>query len=153
MKLRLILSFLTLLIGLGAFGATNVTNVGGVFLNSKNNKALAEWYQKNFGFDMQYNKDENSYYYLIHLNPGEEFPKGKFTVFSIHHYDGTDEIGRNQVMINFQVKDIARTVAHLKANGSEVKDIADYGYGKFTWLSDLDGNRLEIWEANLDWKP
>ena len=49
-------------------------------------------------------------------------------------------------MINLRVDDLDGFVADLKAKGVDVLDSVDEGYGKFAWLLDPDGVKIELWE-------
>jgi predicted enzyme related to lactoylglutathione lyase len=50
-------------------------------------------------------------------------------------------------MINYRVPDLARVRAELKAEGCMVDErIEESEYGKFGWVMDPEGNRLELWE-------
>ena len=50
-------------------------------------------------------------------------------------------------MINYRVDDLYAVLAALRAEGCAVEDKVDDGaYGRFGWLSDPEGNRIELWE-------
>ena len=49
-------------------------------------------------------------------------------------------------MINLRVDDLDVFVAQLKEKGVDVLDSVDEGYGKFAWLLDPDGVKIELWE-------
>ena len=50
-------------------------------------------------------------------------------------------------MINYRVEDLDRVLATLRAEGCAVDDrIESSAYGRFGWVSDPEGNRLELWE-------
>jgi predicted enzyme related to lactoylglutathione lyase len=52
-------------------------------------------------------------------------------------------------MINYRVENIQTLVAELKKNNVTVLDtIEAYDYGKFVHILDIEGNKLELWEAN-----
>ncbi len=51
-------------------------------------------------------------------------------------------------MLNYIVDDLHATLAELRAAGVTVDDrVEEYDYGKFGWISDPDGNRIELWES------
>ena len=58
-----------------------------------------------------------------------------------------------QFMINLRVDDCDGFVAGLKAEGVEILGQADEGYGKFAWLLDPDGVKIELWEQVADELP
>ncbi len=49
-------------------------------------------------------------------------------------------------MINLRVDDLDAMVAQVKAKGVEILDSVDEGYGKFAWLLDPDGVKIELWQ-------
>lgn len=61
--------------------------------------------------------------------------------------------GSGGFMINLRVHDLDGFVAALKAKGVEVLDSVDEGYGKFAWLIDPNGVKIELWEQVQDILP
>ena len=52
-----------------------------------------------------------------------------------------------QVMINYRVDDLDALLTQLAAAGVWIdSDRQDEGYGKFAWIKDCDGNRVELWQ-------
>ena len=50
-------------------------------------------------------------------------------------------------MLNYQVKNLDQLLLDLKNEGIEMVDTPEFfSYGKFAWIMDLDGNKLELWE-------
>jgi len=49
-------------------------------------------------------------------------------------------------MVNYRVSNLERMLAQLRRNGVAVEEIEDHDYGRFAWLTDPEGNRLELWE-------
>ena len=51
-------------------------------------------------------------------------------------------------MINFRVSDLDAMLAQLRAKGADVAgDAQDYeGIGRFGWVTDPEGNRIELWQ-------
>jgi len=50
-------------------------------------------------------------------------------------------------MINYRVDDLKALLEQLRREGVEVEDkIEEYDYGKFGWITDPEGNRVELWE-------
>jgi predicted enzyme related to lactoylglutathione lyase len=53
----------------------------------------------------------------------------------------------SQFMSNYRVEDLDALVAALRAEGVEVDEkIEEYEYGRFAWVMDPEGNRIELWE-------
>jgi predicted enzyme related to lactoylglutathione lyase len=120
-----------------------VTGIGGIFFKSPDAKALREWYQRHLGVPVeqwggavfQWKSDSN--------------PSGTgTTVWSIFDPDSKNfGPGPSQFMINFRVDDVNALLDRLRADGCEVSGNAeDSEYGKFGWVTDPEGNRVELWE-------
>ena len=123
-----------------------VTGIGGVFLRARNPKALAAWYAEHLGVVL-------SEYGGANFEWTDEVPKGTgSTAWSTFPEDtgyfgpGT-EAGPQQVMLNYRVDDLRGLLAKLEAAGVWVDPKRDeHEYGRFGWIKDLEGNRLELWE-------
>jgi catechol 2,3-dioxygenase-like lactoylglutathione lyase family enzyme len=127
--------------------------IGGVFLFAEDTQRLAEWYQRHLGFQLarmgaagQPPTFYEELYYRDLAHPEHKL----HTVFAIMPADGPLATPRNQAMINYRVDDLEALVAELAAAGIVCEPIqiaADAeGSGKFTHLSDPEGNRIELWE-------
>ena len=118
-----------------------VTGVGGVFIRSKDPKALAAWYAEHLGIVL----DD----YGGATLKWDEVPAGTgMTAWSAFPDDTTYfGDGRQSVMINYLVDDLDALLAKLSAAGVWIDPKRqDESYGRFAWIKDLDGNRLELWQ-------
>jgi predicted enzyme related to lactoylglutathione lyase len=112
-----------------------VVGIGGYFLRASDPTTLVAWYRDCLGLDT----DENG---LWHQGAGP-------TVFATFESD-TDYFGsRHQhTMLNFRVRDLDAMLAQLRSKGAnvaeETEDMA--GVGRFGWVTDPDGNRIELWQ-------
>lgn len=119
-----------------------VTGIGGVFLRSSDPKALAKWYSENLGITLA---DFNG----TAFQWSDEVPAGTgMSAWSTFPAD-TSYFGEGQqsVMINYRVDDLDALLATLSSSGVWVDPKReDYAYGRFAWIKDCDGNRLELWQ-------
>jgi predicted enzyme related to lactoylglutathione lyase len=119
-----------------------VTGVGGVFLRSRDTKALAKWYAENLGIKLT---DFNGFAFPW----SDEVPAGSgMTAWSAFPEDST-YLGEStqQFMVNYRVDDLDALLKELEAKGVWIDPKRqDEVYGKFAWIKDCDGNRLELWE-------
>jgi predicted enzyme related to lactoylglutathione lyase len=118
-----------------------VTGIGGVFFRAQNPENLAAWYQQQLGLPINGTLAEFPWREAADPNkPGN-------TVWSLFPKD-TDYFGpdRPVFMVNYRVQNLDRMVAQLRAAGVKVDKVEDSEYGKFTWISDPEGNRIELWE-------
>ncbi|NBP69574.1 MAG: VOC family protein [Cytophagia bacterium] len=114
----------------------HVLGIGGLFFRAKDPKALSEWYRIHFGIN---DATSNSLWIT------EEGP----TVFSPFKQD-TDYFGSKEqmFMINFRVHDLDGFVEKLKTAGVKIDGKRmNEPYGKFAWVYDPEGNKIELWEA------
>ena len=56
------------------------------------------------------------------------------------------EDGSSTFMINYRVANLDRMIEQLKRGGVAVEKVKDYDYGRFTWVTDPEGTRIELWE-------
>jgi predicted enzyme related to lactoylglutathione lyase len=53
---------------------------------------------------------------------------------------------------NYRVRDLAAVLLELKQEGVPVDDrVEDSEYGRFGWIMDPEGNRIELWEPPAEW--
>ena len=119
-----------------------VTGIGGVFIRSKDPKALSAWYAEHLGIVLED-------YGGATLKWTDEVPKGSGqTIWNAFPEDTTYFGDQNQAaMINYRVDDLEALLGQLADAGVWIDPKReDEGYGKFAWIKDLDGNRLELWE-------
>ena len=118
-----------------------VTGVGGVFLKARDPKALAAWYAKHLNLSPQP--------WGIKFLWSDDVPKGTgATAWSTFPEDTKDfGPGKQTVMINYCVDDLDGLLAQLKKDGVTIDPKRDDGpFGKFAWIVDPEGNRLELWQ-------
>jgi predicted enzyme related to lactoylglutathione lyase len=119
-----------------------VLGLGGPFIKASDPKALAAWYQTHLGIPFN-----NNTYAIWPFAPEGEAQAG-FNILSFFPKDSAYfKPSESQVMVNFMVKDLFALLAVLKEEGVEVVGepmVEDYG--KFGWVLDLEGNKVELWE-------
>jgi len=50
-------------------------------------------------------------------------------------------------MINYRVEDVDRVLEQLRTEGVEIEErIEEYEYGRFGWIIDPEGNKIELWQ-------
>jgi predicted enzyme related to lactoylglutathione lyase len=112
-----------------------VLGIGGYFLRASDPAALGTWYRDFLGLDA----DQNG------LWRQEEGP----TVFATFE-SKTDYFGSRaqRVMINFRVHDLDAMLAQLRGKGADVAEETQdmEGVGQFGWVTNPEGNRIELWQ-------
>ena len=118
-----------------------VTGIGGIFFRVRDPELMSAWYRKNLGITTE--KGYTDFPWRDAKNPDQA---GR-TVWAMFPAD-TDHFGpsRPAFMINYRVANIAKMLAQLEANGVAIEKVEDYDYGRFAWITDPEGNRIELWE-------
>lgn len=118
----------------------NITGVGGIFVQSKDPKALAAWYRDVLGIKMEPWQGAM----LRYDAPGHP-PMVVWAAFK----PGDSEMAGStrEFMINFGVDDLDAFITRLKAKGVTIlkRDDSD-PTGKFAWIVDPDGTKIELWQ-------
>jgi catechol 2,3-dioxygenase-like lactoylglutathione lyase family enzyme len=123
-----------------------VAGIGGVFLYSSDPARLAEWYRRHLGIDWVHNEAERAYYHdFLHRDHADPSRVCR-TAWAIMARKPGAAVTGQIFMVNYRVADLAKFLEHLKALGIAIEKIEDYEYGRFAWISDRDGNRIELFE-------
>ena len=118
-----------------------VTGIGGVFLKARDPKALGAWYAKHLNLSPTA--------YGVKFLWSDEVPAGTGSTAWSTFPEDTKYFGpgNQTVMINYRVDDLEGLLAQLHKNGVTIDPKRDDGpYGKFAWIVDLEGNRVELWQ-------
>ena len=118
-----------------------VKGLGGVFFKTPDRERLREWYAKNLGLETE------SWGTSFHWRDIENPESQNFTVFGLFKSD-TDYFDPSVLdhMINFIVDDLSAFRQQLLDSGIEVSDILTDENGRFAWVMDPDGRRIELWQ-------
>lgn len=115
-----------------------VIGLGGIFFKARDSKALAAWYAKHLG--LQVDKWSNVKFEEDASRPG-------FTLWTPFAADTTYfGPGAQTFMVNFRVDDLDALLTQLRADGITVERADDSEYGRFGWVTDPEGTRVELWE-------
>ena len=127
-----------------------IDGIGGVFLFSNNPKQLAEWYRDSLGIVAAGQDSECNSLFTTFDHRDLENPEVKRTVaWAIMRATQDIKDKPRTGQINYRVKNMAEVLEHLKSKGVAIEKTAEYpGYGKFAWLKDPDGNKIELWEPS-----
>ena len=118
-----------------------VTGIGGVFFKVKDPKGMAAWYRTNLGIPS----------------------KGGYTDFTWRDKDHPEEMGHtawrifptnttyfgqspSSLMINYRVSNLDRMLEQLRRSEVKIEKVENYDYGRWAWITDPEGNRIELWE-------
>ncbi len=120
-----------------------VIGIGGVFFKARDPKALAAWYKQHLGMDIQ--EAWGGMAFESH-DPAKPEQVNQ-TIWSVGSADKPFGTSTASFMINYRVDDLHALLAQLRAAGCAVEDkVDDSEYGKFGWVMDPEGNRIELWQ-------
>ncbi len=119
-----------------------VTGIGGIFFKTKDPKATKDWYNKHLGF----NTNDWGCTFMWKDNGGNDCT----TQWSPFKRDTAYfEPSKKDFMLNYRVENLVELIEVLREEGvTVIGNIEEYEYGKFGWIMDLDGNKIELWEPN-----
>ncbi len=123
-----------------------VTGIGGVFFKStSDHKSLAAWYRDNLGLTLE------DWGGAILRWPDDHAEDRGLTVWHVAERESKwFSPSTSSFMINYRVDDLTALLAQLKKNGVEVvKGPDSEENGKFAWIMDPDGNKIELWEPMI----
>ena len=120
-----------------------VTGIGGIFFKAKDPAALGAWYKKHLGIDVQ---DWGGAAFRWTDDDGK--PKAGTTIWSVGSADGDMYApSKSSFMINYRVADLQALLLALRSEGCNVLEKTDDSeYGKFGWVMDPEGNKVELWQ-------
>ena len=118
-----------------------VTGIGGVFFKAKDPAALGAWYKRHLGIDVQ---DWGGAAFTWADSDGKAV--GGTTAWSVG--DGSNFApSKASFMVNYRVEDLVSLLQALRDEGCQVlEETDDSEYGKFGWVIDLEGNKVELWQ-------
>lgn len=119
-----------------------VTGIGGIFFKAEHPVQLYQWYEKHLGIVREPHGGGATFHWR------EEAGGEGMTAWSLFPKN-TKYFAPSEApfMINYRVDDLDALLAALKAEGVEIDPKREnYDYGRFAWIMDPEGNRIELWE-------
>ncbi|MFL6845048.1 MAG: VOC family protein [Allosphingosinicella sp.] len=113
-----------------------VTGLGGLFYKVEDTERTTRWYKETLGVGGDWGA-----IFPFSASPGGYSLLTPFKASS--DYFGPSEAG---FMINLRVDDLDSMIAGLEAKGVEILGRQDEDYGKFAWILDCDGVKVELWQ-------
>ncbi len=120
-----------------------VTGIGGIFLRAQDPKALREWYAKHLGIEVHPVHGTASMLWSDELPPGTGLTAWALFPADTKHFGDAGKTA----MVNYRVDDLDGLLAQLHEKGVALDSTREeYSYGRFAWIVDPEGNRIELWE-------
>ncbi len=120
-----------------------VTGIGGIFFKAKDAAALQAWYKRHLGIDVQEWGGT-----AFTWTDGDGNPVAGTTVWSVAPAESNQFAPSTaSFMVNYRVEDLHGLVKVLREEGCNVLEKIDESeYGKFAWVIDPEGNKVELWQ-------
>lgn len=120
-----------------------VTGFGGLFFKAEDPEALYSWYEKHLWIK----RGPYGAVDFIWRESKDQAKEGK-TVWEIFPHATTYfQPSRPSFVMNFRVADLDALLKAIEEEGVKVDPHReDYEYGRFAWVMDPEGNRIELWE-------
>lgn len=122
---------------------SRVTGLGGIFFKAKNPDNLRNWYSKHLELPLE-DWGGMTFRWRDADQPEREGATA-WSVFpaSSKYFDPSS----SPFMINYRVANLAQVIEQLRSEGCQVDEKVDESeFGKFGWVMDPEGNRIELWE-------
>ena len=125
-----------------------VTGIGGVFFKTEDPKKIKEWYGKHLGLPID---DYGASFQWIEVD-SKDVTKPALTAWSPFKDDTQYfQPSQKQFMFNYRVENLVELLKVLKEEGVQiVGEMEEFSYGKFGWIMDPEGNKIELWEPKDD---
>lgn len=123
-----------------------VTGIGGIFFKSRSERsALATWYQTHLGMALE------DFGGAVLRWPDDKAEDQGLTVWHVAEKESEwFSPSDSAFMINYRVDNLDELLAQLRASGVEIVDgPQSHENGKFAWIMDPEGNKVELWEPKL----
>jgi predicted enzyme related to lactoylglutathione lyase len=123
-----------------------IAGIGGVFIHARDAAALARWYQDILGIEVDAQPEHG--YFGHEFTARDASGDGRLTrcVWSIMQREPGDDGTGSAITINYRVDGLDAFVERIRERGGTVERTEAHEYGKFAWLIDPEGNKVELWE-------
>ncbi len=120
-----------------------VTGIGGIFFQAKDAPSLQAWYKRHLGIDVQVWGGA-----AFSWTDAEGKPAAGTTAWLIAPQESKQFAPSTApFMVNYRVEDVHALVKALTEEGCNVLEKIDESeYGKFAWVIDPEGNKVELWQ-------
>ena len=124
-----------------------VTGIGGIFFKSKDPDKIKSWYEKHLGVS-----PESDGYVSFKWREKDDPDTVGYTVWNpFSHTTKYFEPSSSSFMVNFRVENLEWLLEQLKNEGVRIEGkVEEYDFGRFAWVMDPEGNKIELWEPIPD---
>jgi len=117
-----------------------ILGIGGIFFKSEHPGPMRQWYAKNLGLS------DEGHGAMLHWRDKDNPQQERMTVWSIFPAN-SKYFESSQLMVNYIVDDLDALLERLSKEGVKIDPKRqDESYGRFAWIYDPDGNKIELWQ-------
>ncbi len=118
-----------------------ILGIGGVFFKSANRDQMREWYSKHLGLA------DKGQGVTLPWREKDDPQKEHVTAWTIFSASTSYIPATQPFMIDYIVDDMDALLDRLKQEGVKIDDKRiNESYGRFAWIYDSDGNKIELWQ-------
>ncbi len=125
-----------------------VIGVGGIFFKANDPEKLAAWYKKHLGLNV-----EEWGGVTFQEGAGADLQPKRQAYIGWSPFEADTvyfEPSTKPYMLNFRVHDLHALLEELRREGVDVDEKTEESdFGKFGWLMDPEGTRIELWEPPI----
>ncbi|MCZ4317688.1 VOC family protein [Aequorivita viscosa] len=117
-----------------------VTGIGGIFFKTNDPDKTKEWYKNHLGLNTD---NYGCTFWWLDENGNKCSTQWSPFAADTKYFSPSDK----EFMINYRVENLVELLKLLKEEGvTIVGEMEEYDYGKFGWILDPEGNKIELWE-------
>lgn len=125
----------------------HVRGIGGIFLYSPDPQTLAQWYADHLGIELVAYEEGANYAHEFAWDPdAESWDPRRNTTWAVLKATDEQAAGPRPFTVNYQIDDLRGLLDSLRAAGVDVEKVDEYEYGLFAYVTDPEGNTLELYE-------
>ena len=118
-----------------------VNGIGGIFFKARDPKKMGAWYREHLGIQ------SGGGFAMFRWRDKDNPERMGLTTWALFPTN-TTYLGSSAttMMINYRVANLERLLTQLRRDGVAVEKVKDDAFGRFAWITDPEGNRIELWE-------
>ena len=124
----------------------SIDGIGGVFIYANDARTLSNWYAHHFGLRLEIYEEGKVYGTEFKYRRLVDSSQVQSTVFSIQQSKTPLPPERRECVINYRVIDLPAFLEQLRAEGIVIEKTEEFDYGRFAWIKDPEGNRIELYQ-------
>ena len=120
-----------------------VAGLGGVLFKAKDPEKLCAWYQRHLGLKREPYGTAASFLWREARGRGKGMTMWSLFPRNTRYFQPS----RAHFMLNYRVRNLDRLLKLLRREGVSIDPKReDAPYGRFAWIMDPEGNRIELWQ-------